>query len=38
MKKSKFKKYEQTDKKYVDYLCYGNRSIYYCRGYGIYPE
>ena len=29
-------KYKQTDKKYVDYLRYGNRSIYYCRDYDIY--
>ena len=25
----KYEKYKQTDKKYVDYLRYGNRSIYY---------
>ena len=32
----KYEKYKQTDKKYVDYLRYGNRSIYYCRDYDIY--
>ena len=32
----KYEKYKQTDKKYVDYLRYGNHSIYYCRDYDIY--